>query len=292
MCTTPCAYGWGMCLAPKHGLVILSDYFTQHLCMYSLADGSLVKTIGGQNAHGEGRFNFNIGGLCITPGGDSVLVADFLNNRVQEVNIMDGSWVRSVGEGVLWHSQFVDCNTDVIVVANNLHRVCVFSWHAGDLISQFGGYGSGPGQLKYPRGIRLLSGCPTTQLVVADSDNHRLCVFELSGEFVRAIGSRKQGLNVPFDVLECCADGCFVVANYGTHNVVKLSPAGEVVGVYGGTTAPGDSEFRFPSALAALPAGGLVVREKEKRLQVFHGLDLRVEWITACVSLARGGDAL
>ncbi len=278
-----------MCVSLKHGLVILSDYRTQHLWMYSLADGSLVRSIGSYG-NGKGQFHFNLGGLCITPDGDSVLVAERNNDRVQEVGIVGAGcphpWIRFVGEDVLNLPQFVDCNDEVIAVSEDCHRISVFSWGAGGLISQFGSQGSGPGQLCYPHGVRLLVGCPTTQLIVADMYNHRLCVFRLNGEFVRAMGSKDQGLCNTRDVLEC-NDG-FVVANTGVYNLVKMSSDGKCLDVFEESMLLRDAKSKHPTALAALPDGGLVVRNYFC-LQVFRGLGLRVEWITACVSLARGG---
>ncbi len=56
-----------------------------------------------------------------------MLVAEANNNRVQQVRIVDGSWVRFVGEGVLAGPQYVDCNADVIAVSEECHRINVLS---------------------------------------------------------------------------------------------------------------------------------------------------------------------
>ncbi len=284
--TTSCCHGFGMCVSLKHGLVIVSDNGRSYLHVYSLADGSLVRTIGGLNAPDKVQFNFNCGGLSVSPDGDSVLVAEYFNDRVQEVKVVvaEGHFLRFVGVGLLRRPQYVDCNADVIAVSEDCHRLSVLSWLDGSLLAQFGSEGSGPGQLKYPRGVRLLA--DGSGLVVADYDNYRLCVFRLSGEFVRAVRHTKQSLSCLRDVLEC-NDG-FVVADSAAHNLSKVSAAGEVMGVYG-KKGSGDSEFNYPASLTALPGGGLVVLERiGKRFQVFHGLGLRVDWITACVLLARG----
>ena len=268
-----------MCVALKYGLVIVSNYRNQQLDIHSLADGSLVCKIGSRGS-GKGQFNFYLGGLCVSPDGDSLLVAEHHNNRVQQVRIVDGSWVRFVGEGVLNRPQFVDCNADVVVVSESWnHRISVFSWADGSVRAQFGSGGSGPGQLNYPRGVRLLA--DGSGLVVADENNHRLCVFTLSGEFVTAVGSREQGLYYPYDVLECASDGSFIVANTYADNLIKFSRDGAKVGVYG------DGEFGGPTALATLPDGGLVVRERcAERFQVFRGFELRKAWINVCVTLS------
>ncbi len=270
--TARCALGSGMCVSLKHGLVIVSgsDYL---LHAYSLEDGSLVRTIGSQ-----GQFSFDSGGLCITPDGDSVLLAENYRNRVQRVNIMDGSCIRFIGNGVLCEPEFVDCNDKVIVVSEDCCRISVLSWRTGDLISQFGSYGTGPGQLMFSAGLRLLGN--GTQLVVADYYNRRLCVFRLDGEFVGAVGSKEHGLSR--DVLEC-TDGFIVANTRWAHELVILTSVGEVESVFRG---PSNGEFQASIALAALPDGGLVMR-KWNRLLVFRGLGLRVQWITACMLTAR-----
>jgi hypothetical protein len=278
-----CAPGYGMCVSVKHGLVIVSGDNKLHL--HSLATGApLAMTVVkkgffsdkiavenktfGSNGSGKGQFNFACGGLCVSPDGDSVLVAEYHNNRVQQVRIVDGSWVRFVGAGVLKWPQYVDCNADVIVVSEGIHRISVLSWADGSGMARFGSYGSGPGRLDEPHGVRLLA--DGSGLVVADGLNYRLCVFRLSGEFVAAVGSREQGLYGPNDVLECTSDGSFIVANHWGHSLAKISR--DVPGTVYGVRGSGNGEFDHPTALAALPDGGLVVREwLGNRFQVFSG---------------------
>ncbi len=260
-----------MCVVVKHGLVIVSAKPDRssggfELHMHSLTDGSLVRSIGSKGS-GKGQFNFNCGGLCVSPDGDSVLLAECYNNRVQQV-LMDGSWVRFVGEGVLKSPQYVDCNADVIAVSEDCPRISVLSWADGSVRAQFGSEGSGPGQLNDPCGVRLLA--DGSGVVLADCFNTWLCTFTLSGEFVAVVGSREQGLYLPYDVLECASDGSFIVAN-GSDNLVKLSRDGVKVGV-NGEKGGGNGEFNQPTALAALPDGGMVVREcNGARFQVFGG---------------------
>jgi DNA-binding beta-propeller fold protein YncE len=259
-----------MCVALKHGLIIASGV-AQLLHMHSLADGSLVRSIGSKGSD-KGQLSFGDGGLCVSPDGDSVLVAEYYNDRVQQVRIVDGSWVRFVGASMLDKPQFVDCSAEVIAVSEDCNRISVFSWADGSVRAQFGSKGSGSGQLKWPRGLRLLA--DGSGLVVSDEGNHRLCVFRLSGEFVAAVGSRDQGLFCPCDVLECASDDSFIIANRGSNNLTKISSDGSNEGVYG-KKGGGNGEFKQLSALAPLPAGGLVVRDCDgTRLQVF-GSQLR-----------------
>jgi hypothetical protein len=279
-----CAQGYGMCVALKHGLVIVSGGCRcQQLYMHSLPDGSLVRRVGSTGS-GKGQFDFGFGGLCVSPDGDSLLVAESHNNRVQQVRIADGSWVRFVGEGVLKAPQCVDCNADIIVVSEvYCHHISVLSWADGSLRARFGSYGSGPGQVQFPCGVRLLA--DGSGLVVADSWTRRLCVFTLSGNFVSAVGNKMRS---PYDVLECASDRSFIVANDKDHNITKLNRDNSDFEVYG-KKGRGDGEFLCPTALAALPDGGLIVRDWFERFHVFRGFELRKTWVTVCVTLATHG---
>jgi DNA-binding beta-propeller fold protein YncE len=248
--------------------------------MYSLIDGTMIRSIGSYGK-GKGQFDFYFGGLCMGPDGDSVLVADTYNNRVQEVRIADGSWVRFVGDGMPDKPEFVDCNADVIVVSgSDNYNISVLSWADGNVLARFSSEGCGPGQLAYPRGVRLLA--DSSKVVVVDCWNDRLCVFTLHGEFVSVVGSGKQGLRGPRDVLHCVTDGSFVVANFGSHNLVKMGWDGVNVDVYG-KQGGGDGELYHPTALTALPNDGcLVVDYGNRRVQHLARVQAKLAWMRAC----------
>jgi DNA-binding beta-propeller fold protein YncE len=277
-----CPKSYGMCVAAPHGLVIVFDHKAKQLHMYSLIDGTMIRSIGSQG-NGKGQFDSFCSGLCVSTDGDSVLVAERYNNRVQEVRIADGSWVRFAGESVLKWPEFVDCNADVIVVSESTDdRISMLSWADGNVLARFGSNGCGSGQLCSPRGVRLLA--DGSKLVVADCWNNRLCLFTLSGEFVAAAGSSTQGLNNPCDVLLCVRDGGFVVSNFGSHNFVKMGWDGVNVGVYD-RHGSGDGTVNYPTALAALPNDGyLVASAGNQRVQQFVSWHAKLAWMRACVS--------
>jgi hypothetical protein len=274
----PCPDSYGICVVVPHGLFVVSDHKAKQLHMYSLIDGTLTRSIGSKGS-GKGQFHFYLGGLCVSPDGDSVLVAERHNHRVQEVRTVDGSWVRFVGMDVLKEPECVNCNADVIVVsAWACHRISVLSWADGSVRAHFGSEGSGPGHLRYPRGARLLG--DGSGVVVADYGNHRLCVFAVSGEFMAAMG-REQGLYCPVDVLECALDNSFIVANLG-YRLVKLSRDGVNVDVYG-DQGSGDVELDDVTALVALPNGGyLAIDDNNQRVRQLAHLQARLTWLRAC----------
>jgi hypothetical protein len=284
--STACAHGYGMCVSRKHVLIVISvremsGGFRLH--MHLLLDGSLVRSLGSKG-NGKGQFEWMDGGLCVSPDGDSVLVADCYNDRVQQVSIADGSLVRFVGVGVLKLPDYVDCSTDVNAVSEMVnHRISVLSWADGSVLAQFGSIGSGPGYLHSPLGLRLL--CDGKSLVVADSYNNRLCLFTVTGDFVSTIASKRRGLLAPCDVIEYGEDGGFLAANRSKMSVVHVSRAGAVMDAFYSTIFSA-IQLDDPRALVALPDGGLVVRTY-KCLHVFNGLNVRLAWITACVTLAR-----
>jgi hypothetical protein len=180
-----------MCVSLKHGLVVESAFLGlcgSQLHLHSLFDGSFIGSFG-SDGRGQGQFGFHYGGLCVSPDGDSVLVAEFFNRRVQQVTLCDGSWVRFIGVGVLDDPNYVDCDESTIAVSETWsHRISVLSWRDGTLLARCGCFGGEPGQLNGPCGLRLLA--DGSGLVVADAFNNRLCVFSLSGDFVMAVGSK------------------------------------------------------------------------------------------------------
>ncbi len=262
----PCCKGFGMCVSLKHGLLILLNYDARQLHVHSLHDGSLVRTIGSCGID-NAKFDFIVeSGLCITPDGDSVLVAEYWNNRVQEVRVVGAEdtsqCARFIGEGVLCTPCFIDCNAEVIAVSEQ-DRISMLSWRTGDVMVRFGSKGSNPGQLCYPQSLRLLGN--GARVVVADCCNLRLCVFGLDGRFFGALGC-----DLPFDVVER-ADGEFLMTSSCT--LVKLSLHGSgqrCVSVRQGSLTP-------------LPDGGLVVRHGFLgQCVVRRGLWLRVQWVAVC----------
>ncbi len=227
--------------------------------MHSLEDGSPIRTLNDDD-HGRRHLKFNIGGLCVSPDGDSVLVAESYNDRVQEVRIADGVRVRFIGAGELREPQCVDCNADVIAVSENSCSVCVLAWVGGGLLARFGSWGSGISQLQNPRGVRLLA--ERRGVVVADYANNRLCVFDLTGGHVKTIGGAASTPS-PWDVVECTSTRSFIVADYKHDKLVNVGWDGQRVAA--------DVTARSPSALAVLPDGALVVRQcTSKCVEVFR----------------------
>ncbi len=250
----------GMCVSWKHEMVVVSEYNYHNLAacqlhVYSLRDGRSVRTIG-RFGTGKEEFNFTHGGLCVSPDGDCVLLAEDVNRRIHQLSILDGSWVRFIGdEGVLTEPRHVDANWNVVVVSETCqHVITVLSWVHGHKLAQFGGKGCEQGLLSFPRGVRLLA--DNAGIVVADSSNRRVCVFSLEGTFVKSLGDAGMFI-CPMDVLEC-SDGAFMVGCASAYRpLVTISHEG-VSDVF----AAGLRHEPWVCALATLPSGGFVVHSQ------------------------------
>ncbi len=272
----PCAQGRGVCVSVKHRLVVVSvvlDWFYggSQLHVFGLTDGVFVRRIGygkgdgrihDGKGDGKGQFHFEHGGLCISPDDDSVLVAENGNNRLQEVRIDDGSWVRFIGLGILRKPECVDCNAELIAVSEKF-RVSVLSW-SGSLLGRIEG-------LSHPLGLAISRN--NAGFVVADHGNNRVCAFEANGKLAWLASGTKRGLYNPWDVVEWNND--LLVANRGANNLVAFSRHGE------GPITMRDSEQHY--GLTTLPDGGLVARRNWDCL-VFLGLDVRCAWVCLCAA--------
>jgi hypothetical protein len=275
-------HGTGMCVLNKHGLVVVSQWDACQLCVYSLTDGSLVRTV---DIRVDDTKSADIGceGVCASPDGGGVVIAETVNGRLQQLGVVTPVHVRFIGVGVLDSPECVDCNADYIVVSEPLYRrVSVLSWMHGRLRTRLDSQYHSPVQLGWPRGVRLLA--DGSGFVFADIWSHRLCVFTIDGTLVKTVKSDRGHLNQPCDVLECPSDGGFVVANSGSGDLTKLWPGGadeEVLGVREG------GRHNHPVTLAMLPGGDISFRSNLRCcITVLHSPELRFGWLRACVTLA------
>jgi uncharacterized protein (TIGR03663 family) len=96
----------------------------------------------------------------------------------------------------------------------------------------FGEFGNTPGQLVQPRGIAV---DPQGNIIVADSANHRLIVFDPSGTPIRTIGSFGSGDGQFYEPRGVAVDtqGNIYVADTWNARIVKLDPQGTFLASWG-----------------------------------------------------------
>ena len=120
---------------------------------------------------------------------------------------------------------------------------------------EFGGTGTGPGQLSEPRGI---AADVRGNLYVADSKNSRIAIFDGNGAFLRTLGTRGENdgqLNEPSGVA-VGPGGEIYVADTWNHRVARFGPNGEWLGAW----RDPDRAFFGPRA-AVLSGGSLFVAD-------------------------------
>jgi DNA-binding beta-propeller fold protein YncE len=190
---------------------------------FDVADGSRRRVVGGR---GDGPLHFEEPQqLCIAPDG-FVFVADCANDRVQ-VLTPDLAFHCVMGKGQLERPVGVCVNADVVVVSEySAHRISVFNRGDCALRYRFGCKGYGDGELMYPRELSFMSG----DRHLAVSNNGRVSVFSVDGEFIRNVGvgviKGSQGVAASvFDEL--------VVADTGNRRLRVLNSSGDVLASVG-----------------------------------------------------------
>ncbi|HSR33135.1 MAG TPA: LamG-like jellyroll fold domain-containing protein, partial [Anaerolineae bacterium] len=143
----------------------------------------------------------------------------------------------------------------ILVTDSELHRIQAFD-DGGNLLSAYGGPGTGPGQFDTPQGLAVDSG---GRVIVADQGNDRLVVLSFDGTEFSYLESFA-GFNGPSSVA-VDPRGSLVVADTGNNRVAVLSPEGDFQAKF---TEPNDGysgAFTAPRGVAVEPCGSLVVAD-------------------------------
>lgn len=134
----------------------------------------------------------------------------------------------------------------------------------GSLLNEWGGIGKAEGQFSYPNGVALL---PDGTIVVAESNNRRLQLFDPRGKYLRSIGAPpvsmtdRSGLfGLPMGV---AADerGVLYVADAFDFEIKLLGPGGEhfaTVGEFGSSVG----QFNSPGGIVRAPDGVFFVADE------------------------------
>jgi DNA-binding beta-propeller fold protein YncE len=248
-----------------------------------VADGSSVFQIcmdncrAGTIGSGPGQFNNPAG---IATDGVNVYVADGNNSRIQKFDLAGthvGQWAIPGGQiperlAVAGDSVYVTTRSDVIWRFDK-NGTPDNAWD-GDGVT--GSSGSGAGQLNDPEAVSV----DGSGVYVADSSNHRIAKFDLSGQFATmwgwgvadggnalqtcsancqagTFGSGAGQLREPYGLL--ATGGSVWAADYN-HRLQKFSPAGTHQLTVGAPLGAGD--FYFPTDVATLPSGGAYVADR------------------------------
>lgn len=125
----------------------------------------------------------------------------------------------------------------------------------------WGSPGNGPGQFSRAEGLCIGQ---NDEVVVADSCNHRVQVFDREGKFLRSIGkagSQPGNFSYPYDV-RVDATGRLFVCEFGNSRLTVLDAQGQVTELIGGAgAAPG--QFANPWSICLDTQGNLYVADSQ-----------------------------
>ena len=207
--------------------------------------------------------------MCLSHTGDSIVLCDFCNCRIQEfylderpprviVQYTDGTSPMGIAR----------CdNGDYIVTDDGNH--CVLRIDSNGTTGwAVGSQGSGRDQFNCPRGVCILF---DGRVVVADNNNNRLQVLNadtgaVMGTLARSDGEVWKG---PRDITTD-AQGLIYVVERANHRVVVISAEGHVVRTLG-SYGDGPGQLNYPAGVAVDGGGNVIVADQfHHRIVVFH----------------------
>jgi len=255
-------FWWPVGVAASGGSIWVADTFNHRLQQFSPA-GTHMLTLNGLEA---GEFYYPGDVAVEDPSGD-LYVADTSNHHVQRLD-------PSGAPLAIWHTgeqsfprSVTPTPGGIYVTESGRHRVDLFS-SVGDLLGQFGTYGTGVGQFRQPTGSAL---DPAGNIYVAERITGRVQKFDPSGNPLAVFGSPGAGsgqLNAPADVAVDPAGNVYV-ADTGNNRVQKFDPSGNVVAGWG-SAGSGDGQFTAPAGIAADSSGNIFVSDTgNHRIQRF-----------------------
>ncbi len=166
-----------------------------------------------------------------------------------------------------------------------LHTVSAITAE-GEVLTQWGSHGSGPGELDRPSGLAIdLDG----SLLVADAWNHRVQRFSQDGAYISSWGTHGQGrgeFDLPWGI--CVDEEAFVyVCDWQNDRVQKLDRDGRHVMTIGERGSE-DGQFNRPTGVAVDRDGDIYVADwANHRVQVFNADGLFVEKFIGDATLSR-----
>ena len=162
--------------------------------------------------------------------------------------------------------------TQILVTDSRNHRVQIFGLdgeHIGTIGSRMPAFsGSANGVFNLPRGITTTS----TNILVADANNHRVQIFDLQGTYVSKFGSSGSGdgeFSFPQGIITNSTH--ILVTDSTNNNILIFDNDYNYVGSIDGSSddISADGQFDAPSAITTNSTHILVTETGNNRIQVF-----------------------
>ena len=158
---------------------------------------------------------------------------------------------------------------EVFVTDANTQCFVVFTPN-GQILRNFGRFGSGQGQFKHPLGLTLDG---EGNILVADSCNHRIQKFTAQGQFLAAVGAMGRGplqFNDPHDIAFNTSNKRFYVVENRNDRIQILNFDLSTSVLSFGKRGSGKGCFNHPSSVACDSTGNVYVADCwNDRIQVF-----------------------
>ena len=222
---------------------------------------------------------FDVSGLFEEPQniavqGDNIFVTDSFNRTVTRIDNTDAFLApRTLGTP----NDIVSDGNSLFVVDSGNSRIINFDSSVFDF--QFGNLGTSDGQFDLPLGITKNS----THLVIADTNNDRLQLFELNGNFVAKVGtsgSANDQFLSPSDV--ALNSTHILVADRDNHRIQIFNSSASYQTTIGtGVAGTANDQLSSPSGLALNATHIFVADTSNHRIQIFNNTGLHVQTIGA-----------
>lgn len=227
-------------------------------------DGNLLLRIGGVQGTADGALN-NPFDLAIDSLGQ-VYVADY-NCRVSVFSSTTGAFIKKFTDPSLGDCHLVGVAVDSAgnVYTSSYDGQSIIEFNSsGVIVNQFGTWGTGNGQFKYPREISLDS---SNNLYIADSVNNRIQVFDSNGNFIRIISD--PGLYDPAGVYVDPSQHVWV-ADTGAHNIYEFTNNGGLIQTFS-SWGSADGQLDEPTSLKIDSNGDIFVAQRSNNeIEFFH----------------------
>jgi len=236
----------------SEGLIAVADN-AKHCIMIFNKEGKYVRQLG---HHGEnpGELDNPVDVAYIND--DEIIVADECNHRIQQLNVNTGNYVNCFGQKGTGEAEFhnpasvcLDGQGRIVVAEYVNSRVQVLTKY-GEPVLKFGD--SGPEKLHHALGCVYYK----NMLIVSDSKNGYVKVFDASGKFLRKIGDRGEADRQFTKPWGLCVDkhGNILVSDRDSKHVQQFS----IEGHFTGKTV---AKLQLPWGIATMPDGRILTSD-------------------------------